>query len=103
MAPVTEDRVRVIVNSELTQYEKNYGQKRHEENIEKFNLLFENQNQQKGSLATVKFIGAVIAFLCMAMLALLSYLGTHRDGKSAIATNPTTVARSTTDATTDMR
>lgn len=98
---VTEDRVRVIVNSELTQYEKNFGEKRHEQNTEKFDLLFANQNQQKGSLATIKIIGTVIAFMCMAMLALLSYLGTRPPGHSSIATTPTIVSHN--DATNEFK
>lgn len=77
-AVVSEDRVRVIVNAELAQYEQNFGQKRHEQNIGKFDEINATLSEQRGSFRTVKLIGGFIAFLVMATFALLMWLGTHK-------------------------
>lgn len=91
------------MNAELASYEATHGQKRHDQNIGKFDELFGLLNQLKGSFFALKIIAAFVAFLCMAILALLSYLGTHRTGASMITHSSTAQASNSTESSVDGR
>lgn len=90
--------MKVIVNTELAQYEREIGNVRHRENtneLSKFSSRLgefsETMSELKGAMTAVKVMGGIVAFLCMAILALLSYLGTHPVSRSAIAIHEDTV------------
>jgi hypothetical protein len=84
---VNEDRVRVIVTESISNYELRVGNVRHAENLAEFKKIAAVLNKQDGSFTTLKLIGAVLAFLCMAILALLTFLGTHRSAGSTMITH----------------
>lgn len=53
MAYLTEDRVTLMINDALRQWEKEYGDIRHAENTMKFEALYEVLNKAKGAVWTV--------------------------------------------------
>lgn len=98
---VSEDRVKVLLNLGFAEYEREVGNPRHKENTRKldsFKEVLDEMNdswqQLKGALLFAKVIGSVVAFLCMAILALLSYLATHHTTSQLSVQSPTTVAQS---------
>ncbi len=56
----TEAEVRVIVNDTLKQWERDYGEKRHEANLQKFDEVFAAINQVRG---VGLFLGVVLIAL----------------------------------------
>lgn len=90
---VTEDRVKVLLNQGFAEYEREVGSPRHRENIKKLDYLSAVWEQMKGALLFGKLIAGFIAFLCMAILALLSYLATHRQQSMLSTKSPTTFAQ----------
>lgn len=93
MSPVvvTEDKVRLIVQTEITTYENGVGSVRHEQNLNEFKGIAAFLNQQRGSLNTLKVIGAILAFATSAILGILMYLVVSRPaGHSAISQAPAT-------------
>lgn len=97
-AGVSEDRVQNMINHTLEEYEIRYGEPRHRENTAKFDQIFSVLNQQKGSFTAVKVIGSIAAFLCMAILGLLTFLVTHHQQSMLSVQQPSTVAQTQFDA-----
>lgn len=81
-----------MINDTLKEYERHFGEARHRENTGKFDTIFECLNKMDGALNFGKMVAAFIAFLCMAILGLLSYLATHRQQSVLLSQHPTTVA-----------
>ena len=92
-AVMSEDRVEVIVTRCISDYETKIGNVRHEQNLAKFEGVFAVLNKIDGSFTAIKLMCGFIAFLVMAILALLSYLGTHRTNTSMISTDHFTAAK----------
>lgn len=66
----------------------------HVENTTNFGRVFKWMDQFDGAMAFGKVAASVIAFLCMAILALLGYLAANRNHSStAIGKNQTTVSQ----------
>jgi hypothetical protein len=51
--PITEDRVRVMINETLKAWERDYGDVRHRENTEKFNKIEGLLDRVRGAIWAV--------------------------------------------------
>lgn len=87
------------MNEVLAGYETSIGSVRHEQNLGEFKKISATLNKQDGSFTTVKVLGTLLAFLCMAILALLSYLAANRSSHSAITVNSDATVADSFDAT----
>lgn len=97
--------MKVIVNRELAQYEREVGNVRHTQNGEKLDKFAtrlgefsDAMSSLKGAMTAVKVMGGFLLGLTTIILMLLAYLGTHPSAHSAIAIHEDTVVSQLQDA-----
>lgn len=95
---LTAAEVKNMISDQIVAYEQRYGERRHAENTHKFETIFKTLNKFDGAMTFGKLIAAFIAFLCMAILALLSYLATHRTQSGLGMHHPDTYASAPQDS-----
>lgn len=89
MSPVvSEDRVQTMIANAIRTYETEIGAVRHQQNQNKFDRLFEMMNQLLGAFGFGKLLAGFIAFMVMAIFALLMYLATTRKTAGIAITAP---------------